>query len=383
MDTLASPNLSTLDQKQSLVARIVSPILFGITGVVVGLIVANIPHGYVSVALGGLFVLCLIAQGIWLNQIIQSLRRDVKPPVAVQKPVLPTSLPTIPFVEEHPNIDLAEAKFLSILQNRLEGSHPLHVEAKCLQNLKTHLIHTNGLLLLLKDHQLEILSEPVVTLPQKRLSFLSCIPATTLPNGDLVNLNTIEAGPAGETKVFHQTIDMMFLFQILQFIRHHYKSYPSYRFICRLAPSIYQDSLCLDEIFSFLHKSHFPFQGLIFEVDLEELGASLSDLTCLNRYGIRLMGTWQNKPLPKKLNSLVWPNIDFIALSYGDLVAWIKQWPRRQGLDALKGILDWPSQIIVSNVPQEQDLYQDLPISFDFAAGPAFGIPKPFSQIQV
>jgi len=382
LDTLVSPNLGTLDEKQSLVARIVPPVLFGITGVVVGLIVANVPHGHASIALGGLLVLCLIAQGIWLNQIIQSLRRDVKP-VVTQKPALPIAPPPLQVVEEHTNIELAEAKFLSVLQSRLENAHPLHIEAKCLQSFKNHIIHTNGLLLLLKDNQVELLVEPIVNLPQKRLSFLSCIPSTTLSNGTLINLNSIVAPTIGNTKVFHQTIDMMFLLQTWQFIRRYHHSHPTHRFVCRLAPSIYQDPLCLDEIFTFFHKSRFPFRDLIFEVDLEEAEAHLSDLTSLNHHGAQLMGIWQNKPLPEKLASLSRPNIDFIALPYDDLIAWMAQWPRRQGLESLKEILNWPTQIIVSNVPQEQDLYQNLPLAFDFATGPAFGIPKPFSQLQL
>ena len=116
---------------------------------------------------------------------------------------------------------------------------------------------------------------------------------------------------------------------------------------------------------------------------MEEFGENLSHLTYLNRYGVRLIGTWQHKPLPEKLIDLSRSNIDFIALSYEDIIAWVKKWPRRQGLDALKRILELPSQIIVTDVPHEQDLYQNLPLSFDFAAGPAFGVPKPFSQIQV
>jgi hypothetical protein len=176
---------------------------------------------------------------------------------------------------------------------------------------------------------------------------------------------------------------MMFLFQTWQFIRRYHHSHPALRFVCRLAPSIYQDPLCLEEIFTFFHKSRFPFRDLIFEVDLEEVEAHLNNLTSLNHHGAQLMGTWQNKPLPEKLASLSRPNIDFIALPYDGLIAWMAQWPRRQGLETLKEILNGPTQIIVSNVPQEQDLYQTLPLAFDFAAGPAFGVPKPFSQLQV
>lgn len=378
-------NLPLIDQDLSLIRRLGPPICCGLIGILITIVIGNIPHSYSSFALSGFLIAFIIAHVLWFHKVIQSLRQDLKksvdpsrlvhPPHATQ--ILSLGLPE----EEHTQEILIEATFFQLLRDQLNIAHPPHIQAQCLQDNKMHLIQTDSLIPLLRENQLEILAQPIVNLPQKRLTFFSCIPSVTVENGMLINLNTL-TGSANNLPS-NQAIDRMILFQSLQFVRRHHLTHPNHGFICSLPQTIYKDHHCFEEISDFLLKSHFPFQSLIFEVPLDITEAVFNTLIQLSRYGTRFIGKWQDKALPKSLTELIIPSVDFIMLPYGELSAWAKNQPRRQSLDSLQQILEIAPQTIVSHVDQEQDLYHNLPLPFDYASGDAFGVPKPFYHIQV
>jgi hypothetical protein len=352
------------------------------------MLLGNIPHDYSTIFMLVFLLIFIVAHVIWLHKVIQTLRQDLKTSRQDLK-ISPDSSRFTPHPsphftsseDEHNRDVLVEATFFQLLRDHLNIAHSPHIQAQCLQDNKTHLIQTSGLIPLLKDNQLEILAQPIVSLPQKRLSFFQCVPCVTVENGMVINLNTISGFPNHLSS--HQAIERMILFQTLQFVRRHHKTHPNHGFVCTLSPTLYKNLQCIEEIGDFLHQSHFPFQALIFEVPLDISDSLFTNLAQLKSYGVRFIGKWQNKDLPKILTELPIRSVDFVMLPYFELSGWLKKQPRRQSLESLQQILELIPQTIVSDVDKEQDLYHYLPVPFDFASGDAFGLVKPFYHIQV
>jgi hypothetical protein len=312
--------------------------------------------------------------------VIQTLRRDLKVSIDPSR-FAPPPAHFKSSEDEHNHDVMIEATFFQLLRDHLTIEHAPYFQAQCLQDYKTHLIQTSGLIPLLKENQLEILAQPIVSLPQKRLTFFYCVPCVTLENGLVINLNTMSG--TSSYSLSNQAIERMILFQTLQFVRRHHHSHQNHSFVCSLSPNIFKDFQCLEEITEFLHKSHFPFQALIFEVPLDISDSHFKNLAHLKLYGARIIGKWPSKELPKDLTQLSIPSMDFVNFSYVDVSAWLQKQPRRQSLESLQQILELTPQIIISNVDKEQDLYHYVPVPFDFAAGNAYGLAKPFYNIQV
>ncbi len=370
-----------LDSHPSPIRRLVPPILCGLVGILIAIAVGNIPHSYSSIVLSAFLITFIISHVFWFHSVIQSLRFDLKKSVEISRLPPSSSALSASLEEEHRHDVMIEASFFQLSLDRLNIPHPLHIQAQCIQDDKTYLLQTESLVPLLRDNQIEILTEPIVNLPQKRLMFFSCIPCVTIENGMLINLNTFSSSLSNLP--FNQAIDRIILFQTLQFIRRHHVTHPNHGFVCYLSPTIYKDHQCLEEVCDFLHKSHFPFQALLFIVPLDITEPIFKHLSQLNPYGARFIGKWQDKPLPENLEELLASSIDFIMLPYHKLSSWLKGQPRRQSLESLHQMLESSPQIIISHVNQEQDLYHNLPLSFDYASGNAFGLAKPFYHIQV
>jgi hypothetical protein len=371
LDTSSPPSGSSPS-----IRRLAPPIFFGLIGILVTIGIGYIPHSYSSLVLSAFLIVFIIAHTFWFHNVVQSLRQDLKKSVEISEPLSP-----IAFEEEHTHDIMVEASFFQLSLDRLQIPFPPYIQAHCIQDNKTQILQTDGLVPLLRENQIEILTEPIVNLPQKRLMFFSCIPCVTLENGMLINLSTLSISSSHVS--FNQAIDRMILFQTLQFIRRHHATHPNHGFVCYLSPTIYKDYQCLEEICDFLHKSHFPLQALIFNVPLDIAEPIFRRLSHLNHYGLRFIGKWQEKPLPENLEELLIPPVDFIMLSYYEVVSWLKGQPRRQKLESLHQLLGSTPQIIISHVDQEQELYHNLPLPFDYASGSAFGLSKPFYHIQV
>jgi len=369
----------SLDRLPSPIRRLAPPVFCGLIGIFITIMVGNIPHSYSSLVLFSFFMLFTFAQVLWFHKVIQTLRQDLK--ISTNTSRLPPHSLFTSIEEEHNHDLMIEATFLQLLRDRLAIPHFPHIQAQSLQDHKAHVIQTSGLIPLLRDNQLEILTQPIVNLPQKRLTFFHCVPCVTVENGMLMNLNTLSGSPSN--LLSNQAMDQMILFQTLQFARRHHTTHPNHGFVCSLLPTLYKDPHCLEEISEFLHKSHFPFQGLIFEVPLDMSDSNFKNLSQLKNYGARFIGKWQNKGLPKNLRDLQTLSVDFIMLPYSELSMWLKKRPRRQSLESLQQILEISPQTIISQVDKEQDLYHHLPVPFDFAIGNAFGTVKPFYHIQV
>jgi len=370
---------TSLGQIPSVIRRLVPPLICGLVGIMLTITLGKIPHSFSSLILLGFVVFFIYAHIVWFQKVIQNLRHDLK---FSADPIKRHSLP--PFVsleEEHHHDAVIEATFFQLLRDQLNTTHPPHIQAQSLLDNKIHLIQTGGFIPLLRDNQLEILTQPIVNLPQKRLTFFYCVPCLTIENGMIINLNTFSGG--ANNLASQQAIERMILFQNLQFVRRHYISHPNHAFICSLSPILYQDSSCFQEFCEFLHKSHFPYQAVIFEIPLDISIGQLNNFTKLKKYGARFIGKWKNKDLPENLGDLPFPAVDFIMLSYTGILAWLKKQPRRQSLGALQQILESAPQTIISHVENEQDLYHYMPLPFDYAAGGAFGGAKPFYHIQI
>lgn len=360
--------------------KLAIPLICGLVGIGLIIFFDRIPPQYTSLVIGGFLLIFFMTHVIWFQKAIQSLRKDLKITTEVQRYPSPTPSPHKSAKEEHNGGVLLEATFFQLLRDHLNVEHAPYIQAQCVQDNKTHLIQTNGLIPLLKENQLEILTQPIVSLPQKRVSFFECVPCVTLENGMIINLNTITL--ASNYALSQQAIERMILHQTLQFVRRHHHAHQNHGFVCHLSPQIYNDFQCLEEMIEFLYQSHFPFQGILFDLPLEIGDIQFQNLLKLQKYGVRFIGKWSQKDLPKSFSELALPSVDFIMMSYQDLSTWVKKQPRRKSVESLQQIHDFSTPIIISNVDLEQDLYQYLPVPFDFASGNAFGLVKPLSQIH-
>jgi hypothetical protein len=360
--------------------KLAIPITCGLVGIGLTIFFDKIPPQYTSLVIVGFLLLLFMTHVIWFQKALQSLRKDLKVTTEIQRYPSPTPSPHKSVKEEHNHGVLLETTFFQLLRDNLNVEHAPYIQAQCVQDNKTHLVQTSGLIPLLKENQLEILAQPIVSLPQKRVSFFRCVPCVTLENGMIINLNTLTL--SSNYALSQQSIERMILYQTLQFVRRHHHLHQNHGFVCYLSPQLYNDFQCLEEMIEFLHQSHFPFQGIIFDVPLDIGDGQFQNLINLQKYGVRFIGKWSHKDLPKNLSELALPSVDFIMMSYQDLSKWIKKQPRRQSIESLQQIHDFSTPVIISNVDQEQDLYHYLPVPFDFASGNAFGLVKPFSQIH-
>jgi hypothetical protein len=365
---------SPVAKETSLPRRLIPPISYGVVGIFITIVIAHIPHSFSSLLLSSVLILFIVTHIAWLHKVIQPLRRDFKK-------LDDSSFTQKPPEESHPQDSFIEARFFQQLQERLNVTHQPYVQAQSLQDNKTHLIHTNGLVPLLKENHLEVLVQPIVNLPQKRLAFFACIPCISVGNSMLVKLNT-HVDPTN-TIPPSPAIDKMVLFQTLQFIRRHHTATPNHAFICPIPSSISKDHHFMEEIRDFLHQTHFPFSALIFEVPLAIADPIFDNFSRLKQYGTRLVGKWEGKELSPNLAEMTSSSADFIMLPYSQLLTWLKKKPRRQSLASLRHVLDIAPQIIISHVEKEQDFYGHFPLPFDFGSGHAFGLPKPLHHIQV
>lgn len=366
-------------KEPSLMKRLIPSVFCGIAGVLMTIVIAHIPYSFFSILLSGLLITFIIIHTFWFHKMIQSLRNDLKKP-----PNLLASAPPSPAVlqEKKPTQDIVTTtSFFQLLRERLNIEHQPYIQAHSLQNEKVHLIQTNNLTALLKENQLEFLVQPIVNLPQKRLTFFSCIPCISIDDGTLMKLNT-HCDSANNVSSNH-AIDKMILLQTLEFIRRHHTIYPNHSFICALPSSFYKDASSVEEFTKFLYQTDFPFLALIFEIPLNIQESLFNNLSQLKKHGTRFIGKWPNNELPTNLAEIIIPYMDFIMAPYSALSTWLKHKPRRQSLASLHHTLEGAPQIIVSNVEKEQDLYFNLPLPFDFASGEAFGAPKPFCHIQI
>jgi EAL domain-containing protein (putative c-di-GMP-specific phosphodiesterase class I) len=370
-----------INAESSLIRRLVLPVFCGLVGILIAIAISHIPYSFSSLLLSGFLITFIITHIFWFHKVMQPLRYGLKEPAVPARLGPPSSVSQSLLKEEHTQDIRIEASFFQKLREKLTILHQPYIQAQSLQDGKAHLIQTDALIPLLRDNQIEILVQPVVNLPQKRLAFFSCIPCVTMENGMPINLNTSVASPNNLSS--NQALDKMVLFQTLQFVRRHHATHPNHGFICALSPSIYKDRHSLEEISEFLHQTHFPFSGLIFEVPLDMAVPLFNTFSQFKSNGVRFIGKWQNKALPINLAEMAIPAVDFIMLPYSELSAWLKRQPYRQNLATLHHILEFFPQTIISHVDHEQDLYYNLPLPFDFASGGAFGLPKPFYHIQV
>jgi hypothetical protein len=365
---------SPLAKEPSLVRRLIPPISYGVVGIFITMMIARIPHSFSSVLLSSVLILFIVTHIAWLHKVIQPLRHDLKKPDSSPPPKSPQE-------ENHTHDVSIEARFFQQLQERLNVTHQPYVQAQSLQDDKTHLIHANGLVPLLKENHLEVLVQPIVNLPQKRLAFFACIPCIPVGNSMLVKLNT-HVDPTN-TIPPSPAIDKMVLFQTLQFIRRHHTATPNHAFICPIPSSILKDRHFIEELTDFLYQTRFPFSALIFEVPLVIADPIFHNFSLFKQYGARLVGKWEGKELSPNLTEMTGSSVDFIMLPYSRLLTWLKKKPRRQSLASLRYTIDIAPQIIISQVEKEQDFYGHFPLPFDFGTGNAFGLPKPLHHIQV
>lgn len=313
------------------------------------------------------FAIFMITHALWLHKFIQSFRRDFhKKEISSERVEAHDTIINMPFFQE--------------LSKQLSIYPSLHMEAQSFQSNQTHLLLSNQLLPLLRDELIEILTEPIVSLPQKRLAFFSCMPVLTVHENLTINLLTLKN--LSHNLLWQNAFDMMVLFQTLQFIRRQGETHPNHGFICHLPSTVYKDIECFHEIIKFLLKSHFPFHSLIFLIPIEHTHNLLHHFPQKNPYGIRFISIWQDHTSFLTASELAKLPVDFIMLSYPQLSLWAKQKTRAQGRQTLDQILNGTSQIIISQVSQEQELYTQFPLSFDYASGNAFGLAKPFYHFQ-
>jgi len=368
-------------QESSPLRRLTLPFLYGLVGIGITLAIDKIHSINSALLLSSFLAIFIITHIWWCQKIVQSERQKFKK-IENTAPSESSSLDAFKVFKEERSQDLLVGEtFLKKAINQLAIPHPLHFQASSLQEPKTHLLQTKGLVSLLQDNQLETFVQTIVNLPQKRLAFLSCIPCLTVGSGITINLNTLAAVSSNVPST--QAFDWMILCHILQFVRHNHMINPHYGFMGRLPVTVYEDKACFEDLWAFLCQTHFPFQSLIFEVPLDIPESTFANFLPLQQAGVRFIGNAEDNPPLVSLTNWSYPPVDFVKLSYGKIMKWLCQQPRRHGLASLQQMLEICPPFIISQIPQEQEFYRNLPLTFDYGAGRAFGVVKPFSHIQL
>ena len=354
-------------------------VAFGLGGIFMALVKGNFLPDYLFFFLSVFIVIFLSGQSLWLHKRMQAIRSDIGK-MAVAMPLPDSPSPVSASGAFSPDASGVPASLPLYLEG-LDIPHSPHMAAQGIDDPKPWLFETGTLLACLKNDTLEMLVQPVVSLPQKRVAFFQCIPSMAVEHGIRVNLAALAGKP--RNLLSGKAIDKVILIKTLQFIQHCQAAHPTHIFICHLPATLYKDHQAVSEIYNFIHQSRFCVQNLVFEISLSVPAPALHYLSAHLQAGIRLLGKWQDKPLPENLEELSPAHLDFMAISYPGLRDWVKKKPRRLGLELLSQTLETVCPLIICNVSGEQEFHENLPLAFDYASGAAFGLPKPLPQMRL
>lgn len=229
----------------------------------------------------------------------------------------------------------------------------------------------------LRDNRIEIMMQPIVTLPQRRVIHYECLSRIRTKTGLLITPDHY-IGIAEEEGLIG-AIDNMTLFRLVQHVRRHRGPMAESRFFCNISNRSLEDSAFFEQFSDFLTANASLAHSIVFEFAQEGFPADPSPirdkLLVLAEAGYRF-----------SLDHIIDLDIDpeefaalgfkFLKIDASLLLSYAEHAPPLLDVTLLKGALDRVAMdLIVEHVESDDMLLRLLDHPVDFGQGYLFGGP--------
>ncbi|KZC97016.1 EAL domain-containing protein [Oceanibaculum pacificum] len=230
----------------------------------------------------------------------------------------------------------------------------------------------------LRNNRIELMMQPIVTLPQRRVMHYECLSRIRTKSGLLITPEHY-IGLAEEEGLIG-TIDNMTLFRLVQHIRRHRLPTPDSRFFCNISTRSLADAGFFKQFLEFLNANASLAQSVVFEFSQNGFPAAddpaRENLLAMAAAGFRfsLDHVGDLDIDPEEYAAL---GFKYLKVDAGLLLSYAEHEPSLLDVGLLKGALDRVAiDLIVDKVESEALLLRLLDHPVDFGQGYLFGGPQ-------
>jgi len=224
----------------------------------------------------------------------------------------------------------------------------------------------------LREDRVDLVLQPIVSLPQRRRRFYECFSRLRTPGGEMILPEQYIA--LAERAGLVQAIDNMLLFRCVQLVRKLHRRSDSVEFFCNISPHSLADQAFFADFVDFLESNAELASHLVFEfaqadfARWSEAGAGLLDR--LSHLGCRF-SLDQVVDLELDTAALARRHVRFLKIEADRLMHEVAD--KRQ---LLRGLRRRSIDLIVEKVEDEGLLVELLDYDIDFGQGFLFGAPR-------
>lgn len=224
----------------------------------------------------------------------------------------------------------------------------------------------------------ELVLQPVVSLPQRRRRFYEC--STRIRDGEDRIILDSDYLPVAERAGLVAAIDNILLFRCIQLVRLLRRRHDPIDFFCNVSPASLRDEHFFADFVDYLAQQPEPAEHLIFEfshASFEAQGPRARDLLeRLRALGCRLsvdcleIERFQPAALAAR-------GAAFVKFDAASLLAWVERHGPAAASDLVARTGEAGLAVVVENVEDEESLRELLDFGIDFGQGALFGEPRP------
>jgi len=230
----------------------------------------------------------------------------------------------------------------------------------------------------LEKDRIEMLLQPIVSLPQRKPRNFECFSRIKTEDGTII-IPDHYIGIA-EKQSLIRIIDNTLLFRCIQMIRKTLQKNFNVRFFANVSIATLRDQVFFDSFVEFVSQNRQVAPNLIFEFDGLKMSKApqevLDSLTSLTRFGCSF-SLDQVTSLDVDLKTLAKHNFKYIKIDADVFMRLLKEEEGHKKITKFKQAADQHNiDIILTRVEDEQPLKELLDFNFDYGQGYLFGAPK-------
>jgi len=224
----------------------------------------------------------------------------------------------------------------------------------------------------LRDDRVDLVLQPIVSLPQRKRRFYECFSRLRTPSGEMILPEQYIA--LAEKAGLVQAIDNMLLFRCIQLVRKIHRRSDNIDFFCNISPHSIADQEFFADFVDFLESNEELASHLVFEfaqadfARWSDAGAGLLDR--LSRLGCRF-SLDQVGDLDLDVAALAGRHVRFLKIEADRLMHEVADKPQ-----LLRRLRRRKIDLIVEKVEDESLLIELLDYEIDFGQGFLFGEPR-------
>ncbi|MGB0934599.1 MAG: EAL domain-containing protein [Alphaproteobacteria bacterium] len=234
------------------------------------------------------------------------------------------------------------------------------------------------LLRAVKSDRIEMMLQPIVSLPQRKLKYYECF-SRIRDNNSTILLPDHYLAIAEQESVI-RIIDNTLLLRCTQLIKKARKQNYSANFFCNLSLHTIKDQNFFDNFVEFIRSNQSMAKDIIFEFDMKFMNEWCEEveekLKRLSRLGCRF-SLDQITSLNLDVKRLKGLNFTFLKIDIGEIQSHIKDDLGRERVAKFKKLVDqYKLEIIITKIEDEDDLLEVLDYEFDYGQGYLFCPPR-------